>query len=227
MSAPNPRVAARNRLFLWGFLPSLLLLGFALKVILMVSAQSAGSTAFDEREYDASREEFASTRTLNLIETWKAPFNEGDARFGQQDFEGAIEEFEAALEQAPDSEHCMIRVNIALSHEEMGDDSRDEQDTLSAIESWREGRKVLADGGCDTPDAQSTDQRLEEKLDDQNADDDSEGEKKKEQGKKPDPELEKKKKQLEKKNNEGNQKRKDSQDLNDYPVNPSRPDQSW
>lgn len=227
MREPNARLPARNRLYLWGFLPALALLGFAVKVLLMVSAQSSGSTAFDEREYDASREKFASTRSLNLIEGWKAPFNEGDAKFGQQDFDGAIEEFDTALEQAPESEECMIRVNIALSHEELGDDSRDERDTLAAIESWREGRKVLADGGCDTPDARSTDERLEEKLRSQNADEDPKDKKKQNQGKKPDPELEKKKQKLKQRNGQGAEKRRDSQDLDDYPVDPSRPDQSW
>ncbi|MDN5893159.1 MAG: hypothetical protein L0H93_03950 [Nocardioides sp.] len=221
----NIRTEKRNRLYVWGIVPSILLLVFATKVLLMFGAQSGGESAYSAQRYDDARSEFAGNRTLNAIERWRAPFNEGDARFGSEDYDRAIMDFEAALKHAPADQRCVIRVNIALAHEEIGDAAKEDQNTLAAIEAWRAGREVLAEGECDTEDSRSTDERLEQKVRSEDADEKKQKPQKKKQ--KPDPERERKKEKLKERNAEGQAERKDSQELEDYPYQPDQPEYSW
>lgn len=222
----NPRTRTRNRLYAWGLVPSLLLLVFATKILLMLSAQSAGESAYGSERYGDARAEFAGNQRWNLFESWRAPFNEGDARFRLEDHEGAVEQFETALGDAPEGETCMIRVNLALSHEAIGDSVMDDGDRLAAIDAWRAGREVLAEGGCDTHDVRTTDQRLAAKLDGQESEEQPEQDDPTEK-QEADPELEKKRKKVEEKNLAGRGKRKDYQELDDYPYQPDQPDQHW
>lgn len=229
MTSPvNVRSRTRNRLYLWGAVPSLVLLVFALKVVVMLTAQSAGESAYGSERYDDARAEFVDNRRWNLIESWRAPFNEGDALFRLEEHQKAVEAFETALSDAPEDRSCMIRVNIALSHEALGDASLDTDDAPGAIESWRTGREVLAEGSCDTDDARTVDERLEEKLEQQEQQE-RPGKKQKptQEPDKPDPELERKRQEVQEKNQRGRDQRKDYQQLDDYPYQPDQPEQHW
>lgn len=220
----NPRRGLRLTLFVAGVLPALLVLAFALKVALMLQANSAGRDAFDRGDYDGSVSEFAETRSLNWFERWIAPFDEGTGHHGEGAYDEAIVDYEAALEVVPDREECTVRINLALAHEAVGDALQADGGNESAIESWQAGIDVLAEGDCpqasgrgeeQTRDAEAVDKRLREKIEQQEQQQPQEppppsGGEPEDEGEEPrDPRQER----LERNNQEGLDQRREDQEL--------------
>ena len=163
----------RRTLFLAGILPTLLVLAFALKVALMLQDNADGRDAFDRGDYDGAQAAFADTRSLNWMESWVAPFDEGTAHHAEGQYDAAIPDYEAALEDVPEREECTVRINLALAHEAVGDLQAEQMDNEAAIDSWQAGVDVLAEGGCpdqsgrgeeQTEDAETLDERLRQKI---------------------------------------------------------------
>jgi tetratricopeptide (TPR) repeat protein len=170
------RRGLRHTLFLAGLLPALLVLGFGLKVALMLQDNADGRDAFHRGDYDGARGSFADTRSLNWMESWIAPFDEGTAHHAEGQYDAAIPDYRAALEDVPEREECTVRINLALAHEAIGDRLAEEMDSEGAIESWQAGVDVLAEGGCpddsardeeQTEDAETLDERLRQKIQEQ------------------------------------------------------------
>ena len=148
----NPRATRRNQFFLWGLLPTtLVLLLLAGKVGLMLRTDAAGRAAYASGEYGAAhRAPFDANRSLNVLEPWKAPFNAGTALYRQAEHEGAVAAFEAALDAGPGEEQCTVRINLALTHEAIGDAAAEADEEPAARDDWTAGRDVLAAGDCPT-----------------------------------------------------------------------------
>lgn len=229
MSPPNPRARLRRNLVLAGLLPALLALLFALEVALTSLNDSAGRDRFGAEAYDDAADQFADNRTVNLIEPWVAPFDEGAARHADGDLADAVESYEAALEDVPAEEACTVRVNLALAREGLGDAALEEGDSELAVEEWQAGVDVLADGRCPDPDAdtardedqladaRAVDQRLRDKLaaqqseEQQQQPDDPQQQQPDEQDDQPDPKEE----ELDRRNRQGTEERKDWEDLDE------------
>lgn len=171
----RPRSRGRRRLTLMvaGVLPALLVLAFAVKVALMLQGNAAGRDAFDRGDYDGAASEFFGTRSLNWIEPWVAPFDEGASHHAEGLYDDAIAAYEVALEDVPSEEECTVRINLALAHEAVGDERQAAQDNEGATESWQAGVEVLAAGDCPTDagrgqeqsdDAADVDERLRQKV---------------------------------------------------------------
>lgn len=167
----HPRL--RRTLLLAGVLPAILSLAFGLKVALMLQDNAGGRDAFDRGDYDGAQVAFADTRSLNWLESWIAPFDEGTAHHAAGEYDAAVPDYEAALEHVPHREECTVRINLALAHEAIGDQHAEEMDSEAAIDSWQTGVDVLAEGGCpdesgrgeeQTADAETLDERLRQKL---------------------------------------------------------------
>ncbi|WP_067439689.1 hypothetical protein [Nocardioides jensenii] len=139
MSTNPARRTWRNRLLLIGLLPLVLAVLFAGKVGLMLSAQAAGDDAFGKDDFAKAAREFAGNGSLNVMEPWIASFNEGAARHQDEDYQGALSSYDAALEDVPDDEECTVRINMALAHEALGD---------AALEAGGSG-EASADGTAD------------------------------------------------------------------------------
>lgn len=162
----------RRRLFLAGLVPTLLVVAFALKVALMFQGNATGRDAFWRGDYDGATSAFAGTRSLNLLERWVAPFDEGTAHHAQGAWSQARDAYEDALTSVPRQEECTVRINLALVHEAVGD-ALAQSDRERAVEAWQRGIDVLAAGSCPTEagrgaeqqeDAGETDRRLREKV---------------------------------------------------------------
>lgn len=203
----------RNRLFIIGILPIIVALLFITKVGLMLNAQADGDSAYDEEKFAAAGEKFEGNTSLNFLESWIAPYNHGTALYRNADPEGAIKKFKTALADVPEKKECMVRVNIALSHEVIGDGVA-ETGREVAVESWQAGRDVLAEGDC--PDnhenSRVVDERLKEKIEQKQ----DEQEPEEEPDEKDKEEQEKKKKELEERNQQGRAERKENQNYEDY-----------
>lgn len=148
----EPRHRRRRLLYLVGVIPSLLLLLLSARIAVLLHDQSAGLAAYEAGRFTEARGHFADNRVLNPIQRWIAPFDEGDARYRLDDFEGAVSAFTAALELVPDEHECLVRVNLALAYEALGDAAVTEAGGEvggdvggeDPTEAWRAGRKVLA-----------------------------------------------------------------------------------
>ena len=142
----TPSIDRRRRrkiLYLVGLIPALLLLLVSGRIAVLLHHQDRAMNAYANGAFESAREHFAANQVLNPIEPWIAPFGEGDARYRLEDFDGAVTAFEKALEDVPEEHECMVRVNLALAHEAMGDVLAEEDDRLEAIDAWQEGRRVL------------------------------------------------------------------------------------
>ncbi len=155
----------RRRLLLLGLLPLLLALAFAAKVAVMLVHDDAGRTAYAAEGYADARGSFAANATLNHLEPWVSPYDEGTARYRLGDFAGAVGAFTTALATVPPEEECRVRINLGLAHESVGDAAVAGGDREAARRSWRAGARALADGGCLELTPAQEDQEAEEAED--------------------------------------------------------------
>ncbi|WP_028660530.1 hypothetical protein [Nocardioides insulae] len=162
----------RSTLLLAGLLPALILLAFAAKVGLMLGNQSSGDRAYAAGDFPAALEDYDANRRLNVLERWIAPFDAGVAAFRTGDHQGAVARYREALTVVPEDRECVVRINLALAFEALGDDAARSGDRAAAEQHWQAGVNALAEGGCPqdagseelTEDSGSVDQRLREKL---------------------------------------------------------------
>lgn len=161
------RRTLRNRLLVAGLLPLVLALLFALKVVLMLGNASSGRAALEVGAPERALGAYAANGTLNVLEPWVAPYDEGVARYGVEDYAGAVELFTRALDDVPPAQECTVRINLALSREALGDAAVDDGRADDAAAQFAEGTRVLVDGGCpldpelgqDEPDEQEQDEQ--------------------------------------------------------------------
>ena len=167
------RKQLRLILIVCGFLPTLLVVGFGIKTWSMLHDNGNGRDGFKRGDYDAAASDFRDNRSLNWVETWLAPFNEGASQHAAASYPEAITSYKKALESVPKDEECTVRINLALVHEVLGDESQEKGAPDAAVESWQEGVDVLAEGDCpdesgrgeeQTKDAAEVDKRLREKI---------------------------------------------------------------
>lgn len=151
----DQRRRTRRVLYLVGLLPSILLLLLSARIALLLRHESAGLDAYEAARFASARDDFGVNRVLNPVQPWVAPFNEGDARYLLEDFEGAVSAFETALDRAPEDRECVVRVNLALAHEGVGDDALEDGDRQPAEDAWEAGLQAL--DGCPRP-ADETDE---------------------------------------------------------------------
>ncbi|WP_183092251.1 hypothetical protein [Nocardioides stalactiti] len=229
-TAPPPTTSTRSRvrlaLLLVGLVPALVALGFAIKVVVMVSHDADGRGSFDDGDFAASAEEFAANSTWNWFEPWIAAFDEGAAHHADGDLGTALDLYARALLDVPAEEECTVRINEALAHESLGDAALADGDGEGAAAQWQAGIATLAEGGCptdsgrgpeQTEQAATVDQRLREKLQqqqqqqqqDQQQQDDQDPQQQEEQR-----EQERKERELEERNDEAEEQQQDYEESN-------------
>ena len=165
------RARRRTLLYLVGAVPSGLALLLSLRIGVLLHQDEQGQEAYAAGAYAEARRDFAGNRVLVPVEQWVAPFNEGDARYRLRDYAGAVDAFEVALPLTPSARECSVRLNLALSHEAVGDTAFDAGDRGVAETSWQRGLEALA--GCPLEEADPwaeqtgrAEDRLVEKLGD-------------------------------------------------------------
>ncbi|WP_134739916.1 hypothetical protein [Nocardioides sp. 503] len=178
MSNPNRR-RARNRLYLVGVLPALLMLLVSGRIGLLLVEEAQGLSAFDSEQYDGARGDFAANQLLNPFEQWIAHFDEGASLHRDEELDEAVDAYERALdEDVPPEWECRVRNNLALAHEQLGDALVEERGKLAAEDEWLIAREVLE--GCVEVEAAKEAAREAEELDDPrdpaDADTDQDGE---------------------------------------------------
>jgi hypothetical protein len=163
----SSRTRTRNRLYLVGVLPALLMLLVSGRIALLLQEESSGLSSFSAEQYDAARDGFAANQVLNPFEPWLAHFDEGTARHRGGDLGAAVTAYVDALdEDVPADWVCAVRNNLALAHEGIGDAAAETEGLVAAEEGWTTGRAVLGTclGKDADPDSTAIDDRLAAKL---------------------------------------------------------------
>ena len=126
--------------------------------------------AYDDGDFLASQAHSTSLLEPNVFETWLPYFNRGDAFAGDQNYGPAIDDFEIALELAPQEKQCDIRLNLALGWERFGDAYVEAGFYQGAVNLYAASQAVLDAAGpeCDPPEnqeqLQESKDRVAEKL---------------------------------------------------------------
>ena len=150
------RLRLRRRLLVLGLVPLLLALALSVKVGMMLGLDDRGRSAFSGGDFERASSAFAANGTLNVFEPWVAAFDQGTADYRLADYATARDLLEEALLVVPAERECLVRINLALTLEALGDaglaDSR--RDLAEAF--WREGIAVLDEGSCRDPAADNS-----------------------------------------------------------------------
>ena len=148
--SPEDRPQRRRRLLWWSLLPVLLVLCLAAKLFSVGVLGGEAGRAFDAGDSAAVADAAAGLRIANVAEPHKAPFAEGDGLFLAGDYGVARRSFEESLLLAGRADECVIRVNLALSVERLGDAKAAAGDLVAAGRLFAEGLAVVkaAPDGC-------------------------------------------------------------------------------
>lgn len=149
--APAPdRRERRRRLLLWSVLPVLLAVFLAAKLLSAGMLSDTAARSFAAADPGGVANAAAGLRIANFIEPHKAPFAEGDGLFLARDFAAARQRFEEALSLAGTADECVVRVNLALTIERLGDAEVKAEDPTAAARIFAEGVAVVeaARKGC-------------------------------------------------------------------------------
>jgi len=180
LAAKDSRRRGKKRLKLILF--SLPVVVFALFVAfklmgLSITTQSA-IQAYNVGDYEKSIERSESLLDLNIVEPWIPYFNRADAHAANEYYVDSVDDFEKALELAPQEKQCDIRINLALSWELLGDIYKDGGYFQGAVLLYETAEQVIADGGpeCEPPQQEQLDDasdRIETKKDEAQAQQDA------------------------------------------------------
>ena len=174
MTAQSTPHSCRRRLLVWSALPVLLVLCFAAKLLslgILADRAAAGFSAGDAAAVDAAARGLGFA---NVVEPHKAPFAAGDASVAEEDYANARTQFEQALSMVPagSGDRCIIRVNLVLAIERLGDQRQQAGDPASAVLLFQEALATAGQApeacGAGNPDTggrfADAKERLESKL---------------------------------------------------------------
>ncbi|SLF39531.1 Uncharacterised protein [Mycobacteroides abscessus subsp. abscessus] len=172
------RKVLRRRLVALSVLPALLLLGFAVKLIVMVSTGYAAQSNYLAYDSYSLRDDVRILKSWNIINSYKAYFTEGDRYVLEGRLAEAETEFKESLKRVDPPESCPVRINLEVVLETRGDLKSADHKRDDAKKFWEEALAVTreAPAGCfnttSEPDEavrkhlNETEQRLLDKLKD-------------------------------------------------------------
>ncbi|WP_147919030.1 hypothetical protein [Ruania zhangjianzhongii] len=150
------KLARRRKLMLLWSIPVVLIAFLAaVKLLSAVLLNMAGTSAYEKQNYVTATDRFESLEFFNVIEGWKAPFNQGTAVYSTGDFFTAKEHLDVALGLVPTApegeprgeEECMVRTNYSLALEGLGDEATIAADFAMAGDYYGQAQEMLADCG--------------------------------------------------------------------------------
>ena len=148
--------------YLWTIPLVVALVVVAFKLIGLSLTNQSAINAFNNGQYERSIEQSESLMDFNVIEPYIPYFNRGDAYAAQEMFVESIDDFERALELAPEQKKCDVRVNLALSWENLGDIYAEGGFFQGAVLLYEAAEKVIAEGGEDCTPPQQSEQDLQD-----------------------------------------------------------------
>jgi tetratricopeptide (TPR) repeat protein len=174
MTPIEKRNRSRSRARLWLTLAAipfaLVIVVFAGKLMSLSVITDDAIGQYDSGLFEASAETSDGLVENSIVEPWIPYFNRADAIAATGDFTGAIDDFEIALELAPDDRKCPVVLNLAHSWELLGDVYEQSGYHQGAVQLYELGRQVLVDNAdyCEnTPNEDEADQQGQDLTDKQ------------------------------------------------------------
>lgn len=164
----------RKRLLLWSLPVMLIAFLAAVKLLSAVALNMAGSSAYSNASYNTAAERFESLEVFNVIEPWKAYFNQGTAIYAGGQFFQATQKLDVALDLVPKSpqgeppgeDECDVRTNYSLALEGMGDEAMAAGDPAMGADYYAQAQEMLSNcgesGGSGGEEAQEAEERQQE-----------------------------------------------------------------
>jgi tetratricopeptide (TPR) repeat protein len=151
------RIRRRRRLkYLLIPLPVMIVLVVvAVKLVAPTAINAVGLRDFSIGDFGGSEEQSSRLLEENILEPYLPWFNRGNALAAQEEYTAAIDDFERALDLAPESTSCDVRVNLALSWERLGDIYLSGGYNQGAINLYEAAEAVIAEGGDCLPPEQA------------------------------------------------------------------------
>lgn len=166
------RLRKRRLLLVGSAVPVILVLGIAAKLLSLGVFGGQAAAAFDAKDARAARAAAGWLLPLNIPEPHKAPFAAGDAEVLGANFDAARQRFAEALDLVPgaaagSADACVIRVNLVLATERLGDDKLRAEDPASAAALFSDALDVVkaAPDGCFASPSGTGDGSAGERLD--------------------------------------------------------------
>lgn len=154
----NARIR-RRRLLLWSAVPVLLALCLAVKLLSLSVLADGAASGFAGGNVSAVNAAARGLGVANVVEPHKAPFAAGDAAVLAGDYGTARRLFEQALGSVPagSADECLVRVNLVLVMERLGDQRLQAGDPASVIPLFKEALATAAQApeGCLSPEAEA------------------------------------------------------------------------
>ena len=165
------RLRRRRLLMFWISLPLVFfVLVAAVKLLTLAPTAQSAIDAYDSGRYTSSGEISGSLLEFNIVEPYLPYFNRGDAFAADQYYGQATDDFEKALELAPEDRKCDVRLNLALTWERFGDIYVANGFYQGAVLLYEASQAVLDAAGpeCDPPEKQqqlnNSQQRVQQKI---------------------------------------------------------------
>jgi uncharacterized membrane protein YgcG len=172
------RKVLRRRLILFSVLPAVVLVAIAVKLVTMVVYGYSARSHYLSYDSYGLADDVQMLKSLNVIDSYKPYFAEGDRYLLEGKLADAESEFKKSLSLVNQKRSCPVRINLEVVLETLGDLRNADKHRDEAKPFWTEALKLTqeAPGGCfDTktePDEErrkhlnETEQRLEDKLKD-------------------------------------------------------------
>lgn len=176
--------ARRRRLLRWSA-PIVGVVGLAAVFLLTICVVVVvGERSYAATSFTSAAGQFGVLRSVNAVETWKPHYNVGTAEYASGRFFRATQDLGIALDLVPKSpegeppgrDECLVRINLSLSYEGLGDEAARASDHPMAIDyysqalAYVEGCGSGGGGGGSEQEQESADEaqdRQQEKQDEQ------------------------------------------------------------
>ncbi|WP_420113582.1 hypothetical protein [Pseudactinotalea sp.] len=164
----------RKRLLLWSLPVMVIAFLAAVKLLSAVALNMAGSSAYSNASYNTAADRFESLEFFNVVEPWKAYFNQGTAIYAGGQFFQATQKLDVALDLVPKSpqgeppgeDECDVRTNYSLALEGLGDESMAARDPAMGADYYAQAQEMLSNcgesGGSGGEEAQEAEERQQE-----------------------------------------------------------------
>ncbi|EWT01931.1 hypothetical protein N865_12505 [Intrasporangium oryzae NRRL B-24470] len=157
----------RRRRLLLGSAPVVaMLVLLALRLLTLNVVHGQTRAAYDAGDRQATLHSAARQGWLNVVETFRAPFANGDAHVLGGHFDLARPWFEQAFELVPKGgiDECKVRVNLGLTYEALGDAAKARDRTLEWKQFYDKGIAVTRGRPplCDAPEGSDTGRQLQQ-----------------------------------------------------------------
>lgn len=140
------RLRRRKRLLLYS-LPICAIAGIiSLKFLAIAVFSTLAHDNYHQHQFKGAINWLQPLHIANWFESYKAPFNHGNALFKKGEVADAAAMYRKALETVPTKHECSVRINLALSLERLGDMAVNEKNIDEAILHYDQVKAVLRDG---------------------------------------------------------------------------------